>query len=87
MKRNHPDEIKSFHPNTSSNLTPNQQEGNRKQRLKKDTTENDVKQSSCPFPIAIQPLIHQKSENKGNTRKVKTSQWSHGERRMKKPAT
>jgi len=32
-----PVETKSFHPNTSSNLTPIQQEGNRKQRLKKDT--------------------------------------------------
>jgi hypothetical protein len=57
-----PVDTKSFHPKTSGDLTPNQQEGNRKQRLKKDTAEKDTKQSNCPFPIAIQPLIHQKSE-------------------------
>jgi hypothetical protein len=53
MKRDHPDEKKSFHRNNSSNLTPNQQEGNRKQNLKKDTTENDAKQSKA---IVLFPL-------------------------------
>jgi hypothetical protein len=54
MKRNHPDEMKSFHPNNSSNLTPNQQEGNRKQNLKKDTTENDAKQSKAIVLFSLQ---------------------------------
>jgi hypothetical protein len=49
MEESQPFETKSSHPNTSSNLTPNQQEGNRKQKLKKDTVEKETKARQLSF--------------------------------------